>query len=164
LKWSIHPDWTIIISSGRKKREAAAMELSLALFIFLSALGLCVFLYALHFRRRALSLGPDRLTAALSRTVPGEEEADDEELWQGAAELDSRLRFASTLSFSLLIAVLACCLVLLITSTLPELSLALTGLCVLLLAIALSLRLLRDIILEIGVHLDDQVDGAPDPE
>jgi hypothetical protein len=140
------------------------MELSLATFIFLSALGLCVFLYALHFRRRALSLGSDRLTAALSRAVPGEEEADDEELRRGASELDSRLRFVSTLCFSLLVAVLACCLLLVLTSTLPELSLALTGLCILLLATALSLRLLRDILLEIDVHLDDQAAGGPDLE
>lgn len=139
------------------------MELSLAACIFLSALGVCIFLYALHFRHRALSLGPDRLNAALSRTVLGEEEAGDEDLRRGASELESRLRRGGILTFSLLIAALVSCLALVSTSTLPGLSLSLTGLCVLLLAITLSLRLLRDILLEIDKHLDDRAAGAPDP-
>ncbi|NPV59377.1 MAG: hypothetical protein HPY75_06910 [Actinobacteria bacterium] len=117
----------------------------LAVFIFFAVLGLLVFAYALNFRHRALRMGSDHLRAALSRTTTGDEEAGREELLEAAQELDRRLGRTFIAMAALLIADLASCVSLALTSTLPGLSLALSGSCVFLAAIVTSIALLRDI-------------------
>lgn len=132
------------------------MEISLVVFIFFSVLGVLLFLYALHFRRRALAMGPERLRAALSRTVSEEGEASEGDLRQGASELEDRLQRAFLVVSVILIVILVVCLVLTTTSTLPELSFALSGLCVLLACAVLSIMLLRDIPRNIRKNLDKE--------
>lgn len=138
---------------GRTGREDEAVEVSVVVFIFCSVLGLLAFLYTLHFRHRALVMGPERLRAALSRTVSGKEESDEEELREGLAELASRLRRAMASTCALFLACLIPCLILIACSKLPWLSLALSGTCVLLLAALLCLRLLQDVIRYLHAHL-----------
>ncbi len=133
------------------------MEISLVVLIFFSALGILVVLYTLHFRRRALSMEPQRLHDALSRTVSGEDEASLDELRQGASELEARLQRAFIAVSSILIIVLVVCLVLTATSTLAELSLALSGFCILLICAVLSIMLLRDIPRNIRKQLDKEI-------
>ena len=125
------------------------MQVSFIALIFFSVLGVLVVLYTLHFRHRALAMGSEHLLSALSRTVREEEgeeeEADEEALRQGASQLEARLKMAIYVLFSLLLAVLAFCLVLLATSVLPGLSLALSGICVFLVCLLIAAMLLRDI-------------------
>lgn len=137
------------------------MEISLVVLIFFTALGLLVVLYTLHFRRRALAMGPERLLTALSRTVAGEEEAGELELRQGVAELEARLQRAFYAVSGLLVAVLVVCLVLTAMSTLPELSFALSGFCIFLVSCVLSIILLRDIPRHIGRQLDKDASRTP---
>jgi hypothetical protein len=134
------------------------LEISLVTLVFFSALGALVVLYTLHFRHRALVMGPERLLAALSRTITGDEEeqAEEEELRQGVAELEARLKRALYIIASLLIAVLAACLVLIAASTLPDLSLALSGVFVFLISLLISVMLLRDIIRNISQQLKSE--------
>ena len=133
------------------------MGISLVVLIFFTALGVLVVLYTLHFRRRALAMGPERLLAALSRTVAGEEEASELELRQGASELEARLQRAFYAFSGLLAAVLIVCLVLTAMSTLPELSFALSGFCIFLGSLVLSIVLLRDI----PRHISKQLERPP---
>jgi hypothetical protein len=134
------------------------LEISLVTLVFFSALGALVVLYTLHFRHRALVMGPERLLAALSRTITGDEEeqAEEEELRQGVAELEARLKRALYIIASLLIAVLAACLVLIAASTLPDLSLALSGVFVFLISLLISVMLLRDILRNISQQLKSE--------
>jgi uncharacterized membrane protein SpoIIM required for sporulation len=125
-------------------------------FIFFTVLGVLIVLYVLHFRRRALSMGPEKLFAALSRTVSGEEEAGEIELRQGALELETRLQRALFAVCGVLMAVLIVCLILVITSTLPELSLALSGFCIFLASLYVCVILLRDIPRHVTRQLDKQ--------
>jgi hypothetical protein len=133
------------------------LGISLVVLIFFTALGVLVVLYTLHFRRRALAMGPERLLAALSRTVAGEEEASELELRQGASELEARLQRAFYAFSGLLAAVLIVCLVLTAMSTLPELSFALSGSCIFLGSLVLSIVLLRDI----PRHISKQLERPP---
>ncbi len=137
------------------------MAIPLAVLIFFSVLGLLVVLYALHFRRRALSMGPERLLAALSRTVAGEGEASELELRQGVLELETRLQRAFLAVTGALAVVLVICLVLTAMSKLPGLSFALSGLGIFLVACVLSIILLRDLPRHAGRQLDKQASHAP---
>lgn len=130
------------------------MAAALLALAFFAVLGVLAVLYVLHFRRRALSMGPERLLAALSRTVGGEEEAGELELRQGIAELETRLRRALYAVCGLLAAVLAACLVLTIKSALPAVSLALSGFCIFLASLYVCIILLRDI----PRHIDEKLD------
>ncbi len=132
------------------------LAVSLIAFIFLALLGILAVLYALHFRRRAFSMGAERLRAALSRSVSGEDDAEEPELREGLSELEARLRRALYVVGGLLAAVLAVCLVLTIMSTLPEASLALSGFCVFLISLYVSIVLLRDIPRHIASLLDGE--------
>jgi len=123
------------------------LEISLVTLIFFSALGVLVVLYTLHFRHRALAMGPEHLLSALSRTITGDEEvqAEEEELRQGISQLEARLKRASYVLISLLAAVLVACILLVATSTLPELNLALSGVFIFLISLFTTVALLRDI-------------------
>lgn len=121
------------------------MAAALVVSLFFASLGVLTLLYVLHFRRRALSMGSERLRSALSRTVSGDEGAAEGELSRGARVLDARLRKANYAIAGLITAALAACLVLVALSTLPELSLALSGLCVFLVSLYICVILLRDI-------------------
>jgi hypothetical protein len=136
------------------------LTLALVALIFFIALGVLTILYVLHFRRRALSMGPERLLAALSRTVSGEEEAGELELRQGVLELEARLQRALYAVCGVLVAVLVVCLILIITSTLPELSMALSGFSIFLVALYVCIILLRDIPRQIARQLDKQGDAS----
>jgi uncharacterized protein involved in cysteine biosynthesis len=129
--------------------------------VFFSALGVLAALYALHFRRRALAMGPERLLAALSRTVTGDEEeqAGEEALRQGISDLEARLRRAFRIIAASFVAILAACLVLIATSILPELGLALSGVCVFLASLLVAVVLLRDIPRTISRQLDGSGPG-----
>ncbi len=121
------------------------MAVALVAAIFFAVMGMLTVLYAMHFRRRAISLGRERLRAALARTVSGEDEAAETELRQGASELEGRLRRALVAACAVLVAVLSLSVVLTAVSVLPGLSLALSGLCVFLASLCVSMILLRDI-------------------
>ena len=121
------------------------MAIPLVALVFFATLGLLAILYTLHFRRRALAMGPERLRAALSRTVGGEEEATELELSQGITELETRLNRALYIILGILVVILVACLVLIVKSLLPELTLALSGFCLFLTSIAICITLLRDI-------------------
>ena len=140
------------------------MQVSFIAMIFFSVLGVLVVLYTLHFRHRALAMGSESLLSALSRTVrdeEGEEEdASEEELRQGASQLEARLKMAIYVLFSLLLAVLAFCLVLLATSALPDLSLVLSGICVFLICLLIAAMLLRDIPRNISRVLQEDRNGG----
>jgi hypothetical protein len=133
------------------------MAVSLVVLIFFSVLGVLMVLYTMHFRRRALSMDPQRLHDALSRTVSGEDEASVDELREGASELEARLQRALYAVSSILILVLVVCLVLTAASTLSELVLALSGFCILLACAVLSIMLLRDIPRYIRKQLDKEI-------
>jgi hypothetical protein len=133
------------------------MAISLVVLIFFSVLGILMVLYTMHFRRRALSMDPQRLHDALSRTVSGEDEASVDELREGASELEARLQRALYAVSSILILVLVVCLVLTAASTLSELVLALSGFCILLACAVLSIMLLRDIPRYIRKQLDKEI-------
>jgi hypothetical protein len=129
------------------------LEISYVALIFCSAIGILGVLYSLHFRYRALVMGPQRLRNALSRTVSGNEEASDEELREGLDELESRIRraiLATSLGFILLAAT---CIALAVSSTLLQLNLVLMGICALMAAVMASLALLRDIPRFLSRHL-----------
>ena len=121
------------------------LAVALVAFVFFILLGVLIVLYVMHFRRRALSMGDERLRAALSRTVCGEEEAGEPELRQGILELEKRLQRALYAVGGILIVVLSVSLVLTIRSDLPELSLALSGSCIFLVSLYICIILLRDI-------------------
>ena len=137
------------------------MTIALVVLIFFSVLGILGTLYTLHFRRRALAMGPERLLSALSRTISQEEETGELELRQGALELEARLQRASYAVIGLLVVLLAACLVLTATSTLPELSLALSGVCIFLVAVVVSIFMLRDIPRHIGKQLEGDTYRTP---
>ncbi|MBN2025569.1 MAG: hypothetical protein JW854_02230 [Actinobacteria bacterium] len=139
------------------------MEIYLVTLFFFSALGVLAVLYTLHFRHRALAMGQEHLLSALSRTITGDEEvrAEEEELRQGLSQLEARLKRASYVIISLLTAVLAACLLLIATSTLPQLNLALSGVFIFLIALFVSVALLRDIPRNISQQLDGE---SPAPE
>ena len=134
------------------------MQISLVTLIFFSALGVLVVLYTLHFRHRALAMGPEHLLSALSRTITGDEEvqAEEEELRQGISQLEARLKRASYVILFLLAAVLTACILLIATSTLPELNLALSGFFVFLISLFTAVALLRDIPRNISQQLDGE--------
>lgn len=121
------------------------MDVGLALLIFLSVLGILLVLYALNFRKRVLFMGTEALRAALSRALSGDQGCTEEELRDGAEQLDSRFRRA----------VMALCALFLLDLTgfflvyalFPATGalLAMIGVAVFLLAAALSLKFLRDL-------------------
>ncbi len=141
--------------------------MALLALIFFSVLGMLGVLYCFHFRHRALVIGPERLRNALSRTVSGEEDASDEDLLEGLDELEVRLHGGLRLTSLVLAVILASCIALVASSTLPDLSLALLGVCIFLVAIIASLILLRDIPRFLRCHLEealveeeDGIDGS----
>ncbi|MDI6873314.1 hypothetical protein [Candidatus Solincola sp.] len=121
------------------------MGYSLAVLVFFATLGVLIFLYALHFRRRAFILGPDRLWSALSRALEGEENRSQEELEEAARELEARFGRAVLFSWVLLALNLGACLILTFFTIQPAPALALCGPAVFLLSSALSLELLREL-------------------
>lgn len=137
------------------------MAVALVALIFFILLGVLSILYVLHFRRRAFAMGFTRLRAALSRTVSGEEQAGELELRQGILELEERLQRALYAIGGILAAALIACLVLTIMSALPELSLALSGLCIFLVSLCVCIILLRDIPRHIARQLDREHDEGP---
>jgi len=139
------PAWIIIIPISLWTERTGPVTISLFVLIFCSALGILAILYCFHFRYRALVMGPERLKSALSRTISGEEDASDEDLREGLKELESRLRRGIILTSLALAVVLAACIILTASSTLPLLTMALAGVCILLVGVLSSLMLLRDI-------------------
>jgi len=121
------------------------LGVSLAILVIFATLGVLLFLYALHFRRRALILGPERLRSALSRTLEGEDVRTPEELEEAARELDARFGRAALFSTILLALVLGVSLFLTFFIVHPGPALALCGPAVFLLSSTLSLRLLREL-------------------
>lgn len=113
--------------------------------VFFASLGVLLFLYALHFRRRALIMGAERLRSALSRAIEGEGEPSGPDLEQAARELEGRFGRAALISWVLCGLDLAGCLILTFLSILPGLALALCGSAVFLLSSALSLQVLREL-------------------
>jgi hypothetical protein len=135
------------------------MAAPLFVLIFSSVLGVLIVAYFHHFRHRTSVMGPERLKAALSRTVAGEEKASDEDLREGLLELESRLRRAIVLNAVSLAVILGTCLLLILLSTLPELALALSGLAILLICTMISLMMLRDILHPLHQHLEEGAAG-----
>lgn len=132
------------------------MQIPLFVLTFCAAIGLLLFLYTLHFRYRALFMGPERLRSALSRTISGDEDVSDEDLWEGLLHLETRLGrviFATSLFLLLLMAL---CVTLTALSTLPGLTLVLSGICLLLVGVAASLILLRDILRFLHKQMEDE--------
>lgn len=121
------------------------MGVSLVVMVFFTILGVLLILYALHFRRRALTLGPERLRAALARTLEGGEPLSPEEIEEVARELDERFGLAVCILGALLVLVLGACVWLAFVAVRPEPALALCGLAAFLLSSTLSLQFLRDI-------------------
>ncbi|MGQ9705027.1 MAG: hypothetical protein ACUVRX_10245 [Actinomycetota bacterium] len=121
------------------------MEVPLFLLVFFSSLGVLLFLYALHFRRRALTMGAERLRSALSRAIDGEEGAPGLDLEEAARELEGRFGRAALISLVLCGLDLGGCLILTFISALPGLALPMCGFAVLLLSSALSLQVLREL-------------------
>jgi hypothetical protein len=134
------------------------IKIALLVLILFSTLGVLGVLYCFHFRYRSLVMGPERLRNALSRTVSGEEDASDEDLLDGLDELESRLGRGLMLSSLVLGLILVSCITLVALSTLPELSLAFSGVCIFLVAIIASLILLRDIPRFLRSHLEEALD------
>jgi hypothetical protein len=122
------------------------LAISVVVLVFFAVLGGLAILYTLHFRRRALAMGSERLRSALSRTVSGGEEATELELSQGISELEARLNRALYVLMGILVAILVACLILVAKSLLPELTLALSGLCLFLTSMAICVIMLRDIV------------------
>jgi hypothetical protein len=142
----------------------------LFILIFCSLLGILVVFYFLHFRHRAFYMGPERLKSALSRTVSVEEEEGEEEeseeievgeedLWEGLLQLESRLRFSIILTSIALVILLAPSILLTIFSTLPDLVLVLSAICILLVALLVSLAILRDIFRFLHAKMEEE--GEP---
>lgn len=121
------------------------MEATIFVLVFFAALGVLLLLYALHFRRRALTMGAERLRSALSRAMEGEEAHSPEDLQEAARELDARFGRAALILWALLVMDLAACLLLTFLSSLSRLALALCGPAVFLLSSALSLEFLREL-------------------
>jgi hypothetical protein len=121
------------------------MAVAFFFLIFLSVLGLLMVLYCFHFRYRALSMGPERLRSALSRTVSGGEDAGEEDLLEGLDELERRLRRGLVLASLALVVFLALCLALVAWSNLAAVAVGLSGACVFMFAVLASLVTLRDI-------------------
>lgn len=127
-------------------RKEGVLAVPLIALVFFTALGVLAILYTVHFRRRALALGPEKLRAALSRTVSGGEDATELELSQGISALESRLNLALYVLLGVLVVVLAACFILVAKSLLPGLTLALSGFCLFLTSAAICVIMLRDIL------------------
>ena len=142
------------------------MHFPLFILIFCSLLGILVVLYFLHFRHRAFYMGPERLKSALSRTVAEEEEeseeveASEEDLWEGLLQLESRLRFSIILTSVALAILLVPSILLTIFSSLPDLVLVLLAICILLVALLISLVILRDIFRFLHAKMEEE--GEPE--
>ncbi len=139
------------------------MDVYLAAFLFCAVLGALLFLYALHFRSRALRLGAQGLRSALARVLATEEaeEVTEEDLREGAMALASRFRRCIAVSSALFLLLFACCVLLTLFSSLPGISLALCGACLLLLSLLLSLLLLRDLASLILADLQEAAENPP---
>jgi hypothetical protein len=146
----------------RRDQKWGVIKIALLVLVLFSVLGVLVVLYCFHFRYRALVMGPERLRNALSRTVSGEENASDEDLLYGLDELGSRLHRGLVLTSLALAMILISCITLVALSTLPELSLALSGLCIFMVAIIVSLILLRDIPRFLRSHLLETLEEKED--
>ena len=136
------------------------MDVYIAAFLFLAALGVLLFLYLLHFRNRSLRMGARSLRSALSRALAGEEgeegqESDEETLREGAMELLARFRRCTIILSALLAAVFTCCVLLTLFTSLPGLALLLCGAGIILLSLVVSLLLLRDLVLLILADLGE---------
>lgn len=123
--------------------------------IFCSVLGALLLAYFSHFRRRARIMGPERLRAALARTVASDEEASEDDLRDGLLELESRLRKAVVLNSAALAVILGACILLTALSAQPRLVLALAGVSILLTCTMTSLMMLRDIPRFLRRHLEE---------
>ncbi len=121
------------------------MEIGLALLIFLSVLGILLVLYALNFRQRALFMGTETLRTALSRVLSGDRGCSEEELREGAEELQARFRRALLSLCVLFLLDLAAFFLVYALSPVTGALLALIGVAVFLLAAALSLKFLSDL-------------------
>jgi hypothetical protein len=140
----------------------------LFILIFCSLLGILVVLYFLNFRHRAFYMGPERLKSALSRTVAGEEEGEEsdevevaeEDLWEGLLQLESRLQKSIILTSIALAILLVPSILLTIFSSLPDLVLVLLAICILLVALLISLVILRDISRFLHVKMEEE--GEPE--
>jgi hypothetical protein len=131
------------------------LDISLFALVFFSAVGVLLLLYCLHFRYRALVMGPESLRRALSRATSGEDEAPHGELLEGMGELRRRLRRALLATAIPLLLIAAACVVLAARSMLPQLALALLGVGVFLASLMASLLLLRDILHFLSRHLEE---------
>jgi len=144
----------------------------LFILIFCSLLGILVVLYFLHFRHRTFYMGPERLKSALSRTVAGEVEEEEEgeeseevevseeDLWEGLLQLESRLHFSIILTSIALAILLVPSILLTIFSSLPDLVLVLLAICILLVALLISLVILRDIFRFLHAKMEEE--GEPE--
>jgi len=131
------------------------LDISLFALVFFSAVGVLLLLYCLHFRYRALVMGPESLRRALSRAMSGEDEAPYGELLEGMEELRRRLRRALLATAIPLLLIAAACVVLAARSMLPQLALALLGVGVFLASLMASLLLLRDVLRFLSRHLEE---------
>lgn len=136
------------------------MDVYIAVFLFLAALGVLLFLYLLHFRNRSLRMGARSLRSALSRALAREgveegQESDEETLREGAMELLARFRRSIIILSVLLVTVFTCCVLLTLFSRLPGLALLLCGAGIILLSLLVSLLLLRDLVLLILADLGE---------
>ena len=139
------------------------MDIYVSAFLFFAALGVLLFLYVLHFRNRALRLGPQGLRSALARALSAEgaEEIPEEELREGAMALVSRFRRCIVVSSLFLSLLFTCCILLTVFSVLPGLTLVLCGVSLLLLSFLLSLLLLRDLALLVLADLQETAENLP---
>ena len=148
------------------------MHFPLFALIFCSLLGILVVLYFLNFRHRSFYMGPERLKSALSRTVAAREEDEEEDreevevseedLWEGLLQLKSRLRKCIILTSIALVILLVPSVLLTIFSALPDLVLLLSAVCILLVAILVSLAILRDILRFLHAKMEEE--GEPEAD
>ena len=153
------------------------MHFPLFVLIFCSLLGILVVLYFLNFRHRSFYMGPERLKNALARTVAveeedeedeeeetesGEVEVSEEDLWEGLLQLESRLRKCIILTFVALAILLVPSILLTAFSTLPDLVLVLSAVCILLVALLISLAILRDILRFLHAKMEEE--GEPEAD
>ena len=153
------------------------MHFPLFLLIFCSLLGILVVLYFLNFRHRSFYMGPERLKSALARTVAAEEEVEEgeegeieseevevseEDLWEGLLQLESRLRMCIILASIALLILLVPSILLTAFSTLPDLVLVLSAVCILLVALLISLAILRDILRFLHTKMEEE--GEPEAD
>ncbi len=131
------------------------------MMVFFTTIGLLAYLYTLHFRRRALFLGPDRLRSALSRAMEGDETPSPDDLAEAARELERRFGRAALFSWCILALLVAACLLLTFLRAHPGPALALCGAAVFMLFTALSFRLLRELPRAL---LSEENDKKPDAE